>query len=394
MIQLNIRSITGQERCDVMYRLATYAFRATPPLPDPIPMHEMIARRERTICLGVEENGEIVATAASAPFTQNVRGRILGMGGIYWVVTVPQARKKGYCKALMRQLLAEIRSEGRPVSCLYPFRESFYERMGYVTFPQMKKAVFAPSALLPVMNLPHRGLVELKLLSDCVDEFRGYLAELQSVTHGLAFFEDLVESPDALKSVWAATARVNGKICGAMLYQLKGEHPTEFTMHVSRFYTTTSDGRYLLLDWIARHTDQARTIEMTLPAYELPETWMSDLNVRLETFYTAPMGRVIDVAGLEGIDAGPGRIRFELSDPLCPWNDGYWQFTSEDGHLGVKHVKAADCRMDIRALSAIVYGTHDYCDLNTRGWADIPEDGIVELRNMFPHELPYLHAFF
>ncbi len=394
MDKKTIRHIVGAERQDVMYRLASYAFRSTPPMPDAATIHDTIARREHAVCLGIEIDGDILATAASTPLTQNVRGRLLGMGGVFWVVTQPQARKRGYCKALMRELLACIRADNRPVSCLYPFRESFYERMGYVTFPQMKQAVFAPSALLPVMDFPHRGAVEFTLLADCLDAFRAYLAKIQLRTHGMAFFDVPDEQPDVFKSVWAAMARVDGEICGAMLYQLRGEHPTEFTMKVSRFYAHTGPGRYLLLDWIARHTDQARSVEMTLPAFELPETWLSDLNPRVETFYTAPMGRVIDIERLEGIDVGSGEFTIELTDPLCPWQEGCWRLVADEGILRVSRGTAADCRMDVRALSALVYGTHDPEDFNSRGWAELSPDHVIALRALFPRKTPYLHSYF
>lgn len=389
-----IRDIIGDERLDVMYRLPSYAFRPTPPMPDPVPIREMIARRTGTICLGAELNGEIVATVASAPMTQNVRGRILGMGGIFWVVTQPQARRKGFCKALMKELFAAIRSENRPVSCLYPFRESFYERMGYVTFPQMKKATLHPMNLLPILDMNHNGFVELKLLSDCFDDVKAYLGEIQTLTHGMAFFEFIDSSPESLNKVWAAIAHVDGRICGMMIYQLKGDHPTEFTMIVNRFYYHTNQGRYLLLDWIARHTDQAISVEITLPSSELPETWIADLNVQIERFYVPPMGRVIDVSGLNGIEVGPGSISVEVRDLLCPWNEGIWRLKSVDGRLHVESADSADCVLDIRGLSALVFGTHDYGDFELRGWGQLTLEQVNHLSEMFPRKLPYIHAFF
>ena len=133
---------------------------------------------------------------------------------------------------------------------------------------------------------------------------------------------------------------------------------------------------------------------MTLPAFELPETWLSDLNPRVETFYTAPMGRVIDIERLEGIDVGPGALSIELTDPLCPWQEGCWRLVADEGILRVSRGTAADCRMDVRALGALVYGTHDPEDFNSRGWAELSPDHVIALRALFPRKAPYLHSYF
>ncbi|NTU76580.1 MAG: hypothetical protein HGA90_02010, partial [Alphaproteobacteria bacterium] len=47
---------------------------------------------------------------------------------------------------------------------LYPFRESFYERLGYVAFPLAKIAKFAPQSLTPLLNMQTGGEIDLQLL--------------------------------------------------------------------------------------------------------------------------------------------------------------------------------------------------------------------------------------
>ena len=54
---------------------------------------------------------------------------------------------------------------------------------------------------------------------------------------------------------WLAKAIVDGEQVGLMLYKLEGGSVTNYTLRVSRFYSQTSQARYLLLGWIARHID-------------------------------------------------------------------------------------------------------------------------------------------
>jgi predicted acetyltransferase len=52
--------------------------------------------------------------------TQNVRGALLGMSGVWGVSTHPSARRQGYSRQLMARLLEAMRDAGQALSGLYP----------------------------------------------------------------------------------------------------------------------------------------------------------------------------------------------------------------------------------------------------------------------------------
>jgi hypothetical protein len=370
-----------------------------------------------------------VASVAGAPMTQQVRGALYSMGGIWGVATQLAARRKGYSRRLLTRLLAALREDGRSLSCLYPFRESFYERLGYVTFPQPRTAKFAPSALAPLLKRDLGGEVELTLIGDGLDTYLAYVGEMQGRVHGMAMFDFPDRVGAQSNRSWLALAKVDGELVGLMVYNLRGEEVMKFNLRASRFYYRTSQGRYLLLAWIARHVDQASQVEIRLPPYELPETWLADLKVVTEPSWIPPMGRVLDVARIGGMDTGPGDFTARVSDPLCPWNEGVWRFETVDGKLQVISMEAplasedahsalpdarsalpdarsalpdahsalageADCDLSVQALAALIYGTHDPGDFAIRGWGN-PSPEVQEImRAMFPPRLPYLHEYF
>ena len=131
--------------------------------------------------------------------------------------------------------------DGQVFSNLYPFRESFYERLGYVTFPLPRIAKLAPSALLPLMEKDLGGQVELMLIGDGFDIYREYPGKLQQRTHGMATFVIGDRAAARRNRSWLALAKVQGEPVGLMLYQ-----------------------------WIARHTDQASQAEIWLAPFESP----------------------------------------------------------------------------------------------------------------------------
>jgi hypothetical protein len=196
--------------------------------------------------------------------------------------------------------------------------------------------------------------------------------------------------------LWLALARVGGQVVGVMLYDLKGQDVTEFTLRAFRFYYDTAQGKYLLLQWLARHADQATQVELSLAPFELPETWLADIKVATASDNRAPMGRVVDVAGLGGMHTGPGRFTARIADPLCPWNEKTWQFDTVDGLLrvGPANASAAGCDLSIQGLSALVYGAHDPGDFALRGWGNPTPELQAAMRAVFPPMVPHIHERF
>lgn len=397
MTNTTIRRMPIEEMLEVMFPLTTYAFRASPPFPNKEEWQETVRQRKGITYFALFEDDTAVATVASTAMTQQVRGVFYDAGGIWGVATHPAARRKGYCKRLMARLLAAERKAGRPLSCLYPFRESFYEILGYVTFPLPRTAKLAPSALQPLLKKDLGGQVELVLIGDGYDTYRDYLYQLQRRVHGMGIFVHGTKAQAQKHNrSWLALARVDGELVGLMLYDLKGEEVSQFNLRAFRFYYDTSQGKYLLLQWIARHVDQAGEVQIWLPPFEQPETWLADIQVTTESQVRAPMGRIVDVANISGMQTGPGRFSARVSDPLCPWNEGIWQFETVDGMLQVcpADTEQADCDLTIQALAALIYGTHDPDDFSIRGWGNASPELQTTLRIIFPPLVPHLHEYF
>jgi predicted acetyltransferase len=389
-----IRQIQAEEAGEIVYWLTSYSLEPSPPLPDKAERQEILKRRQGVTYLAIFEDKEPLACVAGTQMTQQVRGALYGMGGIWAVATHPVARRKGYSRQLLVELISCMRQAGQPLSGLYPFRESFYERLGYVTFPLGRKAIFKSMALAPLLEWNLEGEVEMASFGQGYQAYRDYSRKLQKYIHGMAVIDKGDHPGRQQDSYWLALARIDGETAGLMQYQLIGEQVTRYTLRAARFYYHDVRGRYLLLNWIARHIDQAETVELWLPPFERPETWLADLALRTESMVRAPMGRVIDVAEVGGMQTGAGSFSFQLSDPQCPWNQGIWEFESIGGLLQVRAGKRADCDLSIQGLSALVYGTHDPGDFRLRGWGNPSNEVQATMRAMFPARLPHIHEFF
>lgn len=394
MTAISIRPVAGEEQLDILYNHGMYAFRPSPPFQDKEEWAKIVRERKGVTCHALFEDGNAVASAACTAMTQNVRGELFPASGVWGVATLPSARRKGHSRQVVASLLSVGKEAGKVFSNLYPFRESFYERLGYVTFPIPLIARLSPSSLAPLLKKDFGGDVELKLIGDAFDEYRDYLAGMRLHTHGMAFFDIGDRMVAQQNRAWAVLAKFEGGIEGLMFYNLQGEEVTKFNLRATRFYYRTSRAKYLLLDWIARHIDQADRAEIWLPPYEHPETWLADIQVKIEAQVRAPMSRVLDVAGIGGMETGAGGFSARIVDPVCQFNEGVWKFETIKGRLNVSRTEIPDCELTIQGLTALVFGTHDPQDFPWRGWGDPAPETQARMHSMFPPLIPFLHEYY
>jgi predicted acetyltransferase len=394
MTNSSIRPLQGDKLLDVLYNFNMYAFHPSPPFQDKEEWAKIVRQRKGVTYHALFEDGNAVAGAGSTAMSQNVRGKLFPASGVWGVATLPAKRRKGYSRQVLASLLSAEKEAGKVFSNLYPFRESFYERQGYTTHPLPIIARLSPSSLAPLLCKDLGGKVELMLIGDAFETYRDYLTKMRPQVHGMAFFDIGDKMVAQLNRFWLALATVEGEIEGLILYNLQGEEIGKFNFCAQRFYYRTIRGRYLLLDWIARHIDQADRAEIWLPPYEHPETWLTDIQVKIESQVRAPMSRILNVAEIGGLETGEGSFSAHIIDPLCPFNQGMWKFESSAGRLQVSKAHDVDCELAIQGLSSLVFGTHDPQDFPLRGWGNPSPEIQTVLRTIFPPLLPFLHERF
>ena len=393
MPDIEIRRVAGEELLDYKW-IFDYALDASPPIgpPDAEEKEDLLPFFEDTLSLMLFEDDEAMAAVFASTMTQHVRGRLVPVGAVWDVATMPEGRRKGHVKKLMSRLFEILREEGQYYSVLYPFKESFYERLGYVTFPQSRVVHFEPDALGSLLEKENLAEgTERQTLSDGYETYREYMNRVQKRQPGLALRNDTsAQKKLEWQEKWLVVAKKRGVVEGAMTYTITKKD----IMKVDTFFYDNSLAKYRLLEWIARHTDQVSTVSITLPPDELPELWWSDLELTPKAGST-PMGRVLDVRQLDGLRVGGGSFTASITDEQCEWNTGTYHFDGLSGKLQIERVETeSGFEMSINGLTALVFSGHEPEDFQFRGWGDPSLRDLATLRTMFSRELPYLHEMF
>ncbi|MBO0867043.1 MAG: GNAT family N-acetyltransferase [Micromonosporaceae bacterium] len=379
--------------------LRAYAFKASPMQPDELARLCSDPRfAAGRVGLVAEDDDGPRATASAVLMRQNLRGRVYPMAGIAGVASHPLARRRGYVRALMLELLGRMRDEGYPVSTLYPFRPSFYERFGYATLPSPRTATFAPAGLRPLLRRELPGEVSWARAGEGYQRYRDLALRLLEYRHGFAVFPEERDRMAAdNESHWLVLAQLDGSVpAGGLMYRIE---EYSGTLHGTDLLTTGPTSRALLLRFLAGHTDQVGRVVVTVAPDDTPELWGSDLTVHVEAavrFPTnaAPMARVLSLELLAGLPTGEQGVTLTVVDDA--WVGGTYRLAGSPDGLEVTRVPNAepDATLTCAGLSALVYGAPDPAEFELLGWGSVPEPVAQRLRVLFPPRLPYLCARF
>jgi GNAT superfamily N-acetyltransferase len=392
---MEIRQVSADERTETMFPLQAYAFFASPWTDDD---RETYRRRmvyyRSALSLVAEEDGRSLACVGAFPMRQNVRGSVLDMAGIASVATHPEARRRGFVRALLGRLLRNMRDRGCVVSALYPFRPSFYGRLGYVGLPRRRTAELAVAGLDHLLRADLPGTVHRLPMREAFAAYDGLVMRMLEERHGWAVFDDVRKAEFREGTTWVAVARTAGQVVGTVSYRIEGYGGR---LVASDLLTTGPLGRALLLQYLARHADQVERIVVTVGLDDVPELWGTDLTVTTESRVSfprtpGPMARVLDVPGLAGMPVGEGDLSVEVvDDDLIA---GLYRLTGDGGRLSVSAGGPPGAVLTAAGLSGLVYGVLDPVDVVARGLGQVSGAAMGPLRGLFPHAMPYLFADF
>ena len=395
MDKIEIKEFDGQN--DEAIEMAFYAFYPTPGDVEGIKKLKHYFKDDTSFIL--YENGKPVSAIICKPIPQNVRGVIKPMCGLQNVATNPEARRKGYSKQLMIKSFEHMKVKNYVFSTLYPFKESYYEKFGYISFPQIKTAIFSPKQIVGLLDKDLPGEVERCNFDEGFELFEKYIREIQNSIHGMGVKHntEIIRYKETARE-WVAFAKSEGNIIGVMTYRVTGFWKE---IKVRDFFYSNSLGKYLLLQFLAIHADQVHEIHlMNIRSDESPETWINDTfwgekgKIINREWVPSCMGRIIQVEKMTGMNVGFGDLSIKVVDEYCDWNNKSFNFRSKDGILEITETDQFDCELSIQGLSSIVYGCYNLDDFEIKGWGTLSSDKKELLEILFPKKTPFLYADF
>lgn len=341
------------------------------------PMPDM--RPEWTLC--VFEDGAMVTSFATWPFSMRWNGERIHIAGVTAVGTLPHKRRQGHLTRAMTTAFGDYRDAQQPVAVLHGSQAAIYQRYGFAIIAPVLDYVVDPREIRFVGSPQPAGTVRLtdKSERDLLKSlYRTYAEPRTGLLHrGDALWDGgvLDEHDPKQGPVYVAIYEEDGEAQGYALYLTRAGNDSAFTdrnhvVTVRELHALTPAAYVALWQHVAAHDLADRIIYKSAPIDD-PLFHMLQEPRRLHaTVHDNIMLRIVDVAPALSTRryASTGRLTFEVIDERCEWNRGTWTLET-DGARGelTRSAGAADFRLDARALSALVSGARSATALYRQG---------------------------
>ena len=388
-MNIEVRNATAAELADIE-RLVTYAFADSGG--EPI---ENWLQPEWSLCAFDGET--LVASSGSVPFAMRCNGREIAADGVTLVSVDPGYRRQGIVRQLMEGLLRRAREAEIPVSILWASMGAIYQRFGYGLVGHPARYEIEPRYVQFQDGVAPTGRTRLlardAALEVLPDVYRRYAEPRNGLLHRTYHWKFVL--PERKKGDREHYAAVHygddGTAEAYVVYQTEYgsdlEPQMKQTLTIGDLAWTSLNGYRAIWSYLAAHDLVGKIVWRSVPADD-PARWMF-LEPRM--LYRGTNDgvwlRVVDTAGTlaaRGYGVDDEVVVAVQDDVLCPWNNGAYRVTADDGTADVQSVSAqADVVFTPNGLASAVMGAGSVSQLVRAGRASAAEADLGRLDALF-----------
>ncbi|MBW3627913.1 MAG: GNAT family N-acetyltransferase [Gemmatimonadetes bacterium] len=311
-----------------------------------------------------EEGGRLIGACQLLPLKQWIGGATLPVMGLGTVTVAPTHRRRGLAARLIKSAMAEARARGDLATALYPFRVSFYERLGYGRAGEAHQYRVPPEV---IPDAPERSGV--KLMEDETDAaairgiyerwVRGQSGQLERTDEAWA----RILAPDERAAVLYRNDA--GEAEGYAIVRYRADIPLEERyLEVQERAWLTSRARRGLYAWLGTLGDQWRILiyrahvnerfgdrieEPRIPPGSEPgwNLWFPSA-----VLLRGPMFRLLDLPGAFRARPRFGRgsltVDLEVEDQHIGENAGHWRLHLEEGKPSIERAQPGGADVTVK----------------------------------------------
>ncbi len=353
------------EEMDAYYAISRYVFASTT-LVDPT---VATTAPEWTTC-GFED-GKLVATMGTFPFTMRLNGAAVRTGGVTQVGTLPSHRRQGFLRKIMRKGFEEMRERDQPLAILWASMGAIYQRFGYGLAAPSVHYQFDPRyAGFQDEGVDVAGTVSIETPEEAYPTIKQLYIETATprnlwIHRSRALWQaDTLREQDKTRPTHVAVYRnPDGEPRGYIVYNVgqkeRPEPGPNHVMTVNDFVWRDLDAYRGLWEFIRKH-DLVGEVNMVVPDDDPAPDLLLEPRMLRKRVSDGIWMRVTDIE--KALAARPygerGELVIELpSDDMCPWNVGRWQIETDGQTPFVTRTdRAADLTVSPNGLATLLAG--------------------------------------
>ncbi|MHA2362933.1 MAG: GNAT family N-acetyltransferase [Candidatus Hodarchaeales archaeon] len=395
---MEIRKLTDNDR-EAYSKIVRYAFEPTRN------NYENLEFPEKEVpndwLFGAFEDNILASGATVIDFPAiNIRNQSFKMGGIAGVATKPEFRNRGASKALFLEIFKDMITNQVPISVLYPFKYSYYERLGYYLSDEFVFYQFEIENIIK-KNIPDFHFKEVNSVTDDIKIIYGKITQKYNF---MANRSDYLWERRA-KSKFKYVCYHNEEPVGYIfLHFLTNESDPSLkepgnTIWIAEVFWLDNLTKQAIFNFLWTHRDQKKYVCFGAPLSENIIDMLKSPQVDRRVIRSNSMVRIIDVkAVLEKLEFKVKNfdLILRIHDNQCVWNDKCFDFSVKNGTVSVETSDSNkfDLEIEIGRFSQLVVGSRtiedflefDLCKLN-------PEKKEL-LLELFPKCVNFLRDFF
>ncbi|MHA2327518.1 MAG: GNAT family N-acetyltransferase [Candidatus Hodarchaeales archaeon] len=348
---------------------------------------------------------EDILTSVCASFTSAIiiRNKEFPMSGIWGVATAPQYRNKGFVRQILSQMLKEMSDKGITISCLYAFKFSFYEQLGWKIANENHRYHFEINHFIS-RPIPDRVVREVYTLD--------HIKEVYSAIAGKKY-NYMVKRTD---EDWRR--RINPKTPGYCFvcydandnprgYVVEQFMKQDFqsnvsleksgnTIYLPEIFWDDRQTKAALFNFLKSHRDHRKYVVFSTADANML-TFIKEANIKANEVFPGSMARIVDVRPvIEAFDySEETSFVLKVNDSFCEWNNKSFQFTISGNQATLQETThSPDVTIDIGPLSQMIVGFRTASQLYDSWEIDCSEEMIPMLDQLFPSQNNFYRDFF
>jgi len=365
-VTIEIRACRDQDELKLYGDIVSYVFASTEGMDEELSS----TQPDWTTCAFVD--GKMATTLGAFPFTVRLNGAPVRMGGVTAVGTLPEFRRRGLLRQVMKQAFLSMHEREQHYAILWASLGAIYQRFGYGMAAPYIRYTFDPRFATFASPEPPSGSITMMPKGDAwpivKQLYIRHATPRNLFIHRAAPLWEVGTLRPRKKGepVYIAVYRDDdGEPQGYIVYrtfegELAGPGPSQ-TMQVTDFVALTMGAYRQLWSYICAH-DLVGKVEMggvigeDDPAPDL----LLEPRILNKTSWDGIWMRVIDAE--RGLPQRPyaarGELTFEIpADDMCPWNTGTWLLETDGETTEVRRTgHAAQLTIPIATLAPLVSG--------------------------------------
>jgi len=320
---------------------------------------------EFTLC--AFEDGRLATSYAAWPFTMRFNGKAVPVAAVTTVGTFPTYRRRGYLRRITSLHFQKLHEEGeRPISVLLASLAAIYQRYGYAVVSTNVAYSFEPRYLRFAVPGGIAGVFrevgddDFPVLVNLYRRFRedrtGYMHRGRELWHA-----DVLGRPPGNGFLHRVVYEENGEPLGYVVYTIEpgtGSVPNNI-IRIREVCWLTSSAYRAAWEYFA-NMDTVKTVYWgrVPPDDPLPHLLLEPRMLNA-TCSDGLLGRMVDVEralASRGYDE-EGVLTLEVTDDLCPWNQGRWRLEASPEGSSVRTCdETPQVVMPVSTLAMVLFG--------------------------------------